>query len=581
MALPLEDQRTILVVRPDRRRERDARQTTTFLRPPILAAAPTLTFDQQRLRLVLTEQSPRRPLSSRLAPPAADALTEGQQRVRVVLAAETSAQQRPLASKLSPPIFQQAADPVETVVRVVKAVRARFDRRDAQQPILGAPVVLNPMALPLEDQRTVNVVIPKADQRQQRRKSSSRLFPPVVAQSVTAPVVRLLSVFAPRVQQRARDLSSKLFPPAVVDQPPVVTKLLTSLSESPRFRQLGTKVRPPATLAAPAAPVETTIRVVKAVRARFDRRKAMQPVLRGPIVVDPAAAAGPPVETDLRVVLPVRRQPGRHTTKSRLNPPAVVGAAPQPPVETDLRVVFPVRTQRQRYATKYELQPPAVVAAQSGPVVVGILTTLAAIQTRAQHRKRTRLRSLLRPPAVVNQPAVPPVETELRVVYPVRRQPGRHGTKYELLPPVVVRQPPVVTDLLSTLAAIQTRAQRPKRDLPKSRLSRPAVIGPPAQPPVVTDLRTVFPVRLHPDRYGTTYELLPPTVVRPAPICPDLDPAGTATLTLTGATDGTLTLSAPTDGTLTLAPASDGSLSFGAASDGTLTLTPAEDCHDE
>jgi hypothetical protein len=43
MALPLEDQRTILVVRPDRRRERDARQTTTFLRPPVLAAAVTLT----------------------------------------------------------------------------------------------------------------------------------------------------------------------------------------------------------------------------------------------------------------------------------------------------------------------------------------------------------------------------------------------------------------------------------------------------------------------------------------------------------------------------------------------------------
>jgi hypothetical protein len=512
MALPLEDQRTINVVRPDRRRERDARQTTTFLRPPVLAAAVTLTYDQQRLRVVL---------------------------------AETPAQQqRPLASKLSPPIFQQAGAPVETVIRVVKAVRARFDRRDAQQPILGAPVVISPMALPLEDQRTVNVVIPKADQRQQRRKSSSRLFPPAVAQSVTAPVVRLLAVFAPRVQQRARDLSSKLFPPAVVDQPPVVTKLLTSLSESPRFRQLGTKVRPPATLAAPAAPVETTIRVVKAVRARFDRRKAMQPVLRGPIVVDPAVAAGAPVETDLRVV-------------------------------------FPVRTQRQRYATKYELQPPAVVSQGGTPVVVGILTTLAAIQTRAQHRKRTRLRSFLRPPAVVNQPAAPPVETDLRVVYPVRRQPGRHGTKYELLPPVVVRQPPVVTDLLSTLAAIQTRVQRPKRVLPKSRLKPPAVIGPPAQPPVVTDLRTVFPVRLHPDRYGTKYELLPPTVVRPAPICPDLDPAGTATLTLLGATDGTLTLAAPTDGTLTLAPPSDGSLSFGAASDGTLTLTPAEDCHDE
>jgi hypothetical protein len=543
MALPLEDQRTILVVRPDRRRERDARHTTTFLRPPVLAAAVTLTYDQQRLRLVLAEQPRQRPLSSRLSAPAADALTEGQQRVRVVLAAETSAQQRPLASKLSPPIFESAAAPVETVVRVVKAVRARFDRRKAMQPILGAPLVVNPTALPLEDQRTVNVVIPKADQRQQRRKSSSRLFPPVVAQSVTAPVVRLLSVFAPRVRQ-ARDLSSKLFPPAVVDQPPVVTKLLTSLSESPRFRQLGTKVRPPAVLAAPAAPVETTIRVVKAVRARFDRRKAMQPVLRGPIVVDPAAAAGPPVETDLRVV-------------------------------------FPVRTQRQRYATKYELQPPAVVSQGGSPVVVGILTTLAAIQTRAQHRKRTRLRSFLRPPAVVNQPAAPPVETDLRVVFPVRRQPGRHGTKYELLPPTVVRAAPVVTDLLTTLAAIQTRVQRPKRVLPKSRLKPPAVIGPPAQPPVVTDLRTVFPVRLHPDRYGTKYELSPPTVVFAAHICPELDPAGPATLTLVGATDGTLTLTAPTDGTLTLAPPSDGSLSFGAASDGTLTLTPAEDCHDE
>jgi hypothetical protein len=328
MALPLEDQRTILVVRPDRRRERDARQTTTFLRPPVLAAAVALTYDQQRLRLVLAEQPGQRPLSSKLSAPAAAALTEGQQRLRVVLAADTSAQQRPLASKLSPPIFQQAVDPVETVVRVVKAVRARFDRRDAQQPILGAPVVIDPMALPLEDQRTVNVVIPKADQRQQRRKSSSRLFPPVVGQAPSPVVTRLLSVFAPRV--RLRELASRLFPPAVVDQPPVVTRLLTSLSESPRFRQLGTKVRPPAVLAAPAAPVETTIRVVKAVRARFDRRKAMQPVLRGPIVVDPAAAGGPPVETDLRVV-------------------------------------FPVRTQRQRYATKYELQPPAVVSTASAP----------------------------------------------------------------------------------------------------------------------------------------------------------------------------------------------------------------------
>jgi hypothetical protein len=424
MALPLEDQRTINVVRPDRRRERDARHTTTFLRPPVLTAAVTLTYDQQRLRVVL---------------------------------ADTAAQPRPLASKLSPPIFQQAAAPIETVIRVVKAVRARFDRRKAMQPILGAPLVVDPTPLPLEDQRTVNVVIPKPDQRQQRRKPSSRLFGPPVAQgAASSPIVRLLSVFAPRVRQ-ARDLSSKLFPPAVVAQPPVVTKLLTSLSESRRFRQLGTKVRPPATLAAPAAPVETTIRVVKAVRARFDRRKAMQPVLRGPIVVDPAAAAGPPVETDLRVV-------------------------------------FPVRTQRQRYATKYELQPPAVVSQGGSPVVVGILTTLAAIQTRSQHRKRTRLRSFLRPPAVVNQPAAPPVETDLRVVFPVRRQPDRYGTKYRLLPPAVVGappQPPVVLDILKTLVAVQARVEYQKR-APGSTLSAPAVIDP-APPP---------PVPIHPDPYG-------------------------------------------------------------------------------
>jgi hypothetical protein len=426
------------------------------------------------------------------------------------------------------------------VIRVVKAVRARFDRRKAMQPILGAPLVVNPTPLPLEDQRTVNVVIPK--QPQQRPKLSSRLFPPVGDQAASPVVIGLLKVFAPRVLHRA--LASRLSPPAVVDQPPVVTELLTSLSESPRYRQPGTKLRPPATLAT-FPPVETTIRIVKAVRARFDRRKAMQPVLRGPIVVDPAVVGGgPPVETDLRVVYPVRRQPGRHSTK-------------------------------------YELQPPAVVSTGGAPVVVGILTVLAAIQTRAQHRKRTRIRSFLRAPSVVNQPAAPPVETDLRVVYPVRRQPGRHATKYELLPPVVVRQPPVVTDLLTTLAAIQTRAQRPKRALPKSRLSPPAVIGPPAQPPVVTDLRTVFPVRLQPDRYGTTYDLLPPTVVRAAPICPDLDPVGPASLTLSGATDGTLTLSAPTDGTLTLAPPSDGSLSFGAAGRDSLTLTPAEDCHDD
>jgi hypothetical protein len=421
--LPLEDQRTVNVVRPDRRRERDPRLTSSFLRPPILDAAASLTADQQR--------------------------------VRVVLSAETPAQQRPLASKLSPPIFEQAAAPVETVVRVVRAVRARFDRRKAMQPVLGAPLVVDPTPLPLEDQRTVNVVIPKSDQRQQRRKLSSRLFPAAADQGSSPVVIGLLKVFAPRVLQRA--LASRLFPPAVVDQPPVVTKLLTSLSESRRFRQLGTKVRPPATLAAPQPPVETNIRIVRAVRARFDRRKAMQPVLRGPIVVDPAAAANPPVETELRVV-------------------------------------FPVRTQRQRYATKYELQPPAVVSQAGAPVVVGILTTLAAIQTRTQHRKRTPSKSRLSPPAVVSAAPQPPVVTELRVVFPVRLQPDRYGTKYRLLPPAVVgpvAQPPVVLDILKTLVAVQARVEYQKR-MPGSTLSAPAIIDPEPPPPVP----------IHPDPYG-------------------------------------------------------------------------------
>jgi hypothetical protein len=433
MALPLEHQRTISVVRPDRTRERDPRATHSFLRPPQPAAAP-LTVDQQRLRVVL---------------------------------AETPPQQRPLASKLSPPI-EAAAPPVETVIRVVRAVRATFDRRKAQQPVLGSPVVIDEAAAP---------------------------DPPVVT--------RILSFFAPRV--RPRELASKLFPPAVVDQPPVVTKLLVSLSESPRFRQPATKLRPPATLET-FPPVETTIRVVKAVRARFDRRKAMQPVLGAPVVVDPA------VEAD-------------------------------DPVVTDIRVVFPVRTQRQRYATKYELQPPAVVSTGGAPVVVGVLTTLAAIQTRAQYRKRP--------------------------------------TKYELRPPTVVNEGPVVTDILTTLAALQTIVQRQKRDLPNSLLSPPAVVGPPLQPPVETVLRVVFPVRLQPDRYGTKYGLLPPVVIRPGPICPDLVPADPASISLVGATDGTLTLSAASQGTLTLAPPSDGSLTFGAADPGSLTLIPAEDCHDD
>jgi hypothetical protein len=470
MALPLEHQRTISVVRPDRTRERDPRATSSFLRPPLAAAAP-LTDDQQRLRLTLAEQPGQRPLSSKLSAPSdfAATLTDDQQRLRVVLAEAPAAtraqqpilqgpvvidppagpvesnlrvvlapaqQQRPLASKLHPPI-ERAADPVETVIRVVKAVRATFDRRKAQQPVLGAPVVIDEAAAP------------------------------------DAPVVtRLLSFFAPRVRQR--ELASKLSPPATLETFP---------------------------------PVETVIRVVKAVRARFDRREAMQPVLGAPVVVDEAVAAAP--------------------------------------VETNLRVVFPVRTQRQRHGTKYELQPPAVVgeAVAGGPVVVGVLTTLAAIQTRAQYRKRP--------------------------------------TEYRLRPPTVVNEGPVVTDILTTLAALQTIVQRQKRDLPNSLLSPPAVVGPPLQPPVETVLRVVFPVRLQPDRYGTKYGLLPPVVIRPGPICPDLVPADPASISLVGATDGTLTLSAASQGTLTLAPPSDGSLTFGAADRGSLTLIPAEDCHDD
>jgi hypothetical protein len=508
MALPLEHQRTVNVVRPDRLRERDPRATHSFLRPPQPAAAP-VTVDQQRLRVVL---------------------------------AETPPQPRPLASKLSPPV-EAAAPPVETVIRVVRAVRATFDRRKAQQPVLGAPVVIDEAAV--------------AD----------------------APVVTgLRSVFARRVPQR--ELASKLSPPAVVDQPPLVTKLLSSLAESPRFRQLGTKVRPPATLET-FPPVETTIRVVKAVRATFDRRKAMQPVLGAPVVIDPAVEADapvvtrllsvfaprvpqrardlssklfppatletfPPVETTIRVVKAVRaRFDRREAMQPVLGAPVVVDPAVEAtdPVVTDLRVVFPVRTQRQRHATKYELQPPAVVSTGSAPVVVGVLTTLAAIQTRAQYRKRP--------------------------------------TKYELRPPTVVNEGPVVTDILTTLAALQTIVQRQKRDLPNSLLSPPAVIGPPLQPPVETVLRVVFPVRLQPDRYGTKYGLLPPTVIRPGPICPDLVPADPASISLVGATDGTLTLSAASQGTLTLAPPSDGSLTFGAADPGSLTLIPAEDCHDD
>jgi hypothetical protein len=471
MALPLEHQRTISVVRPDRRRERDPRATHSFLRPPQPAAAP-ITVDQQRLRLVL---------------------------------AETPPQQRPLASKLSPPI-EAAAPPVETVIRVVRAVRSRFDRRKAQQPVLGSPVVIDEAAAP--DPPVVTRLLSFFAPRVRQRELVSRLSPPAVVDPAVgdAPVVTgLRSVFASRVPGQARALSSKLFPPAVVAQPPVVTKLLVSLAESPRLRQLGSKVRPPATLET-FPPVETTIRVVKAVRARFDRRKAMQPVLGAPVVVDPAVEA-----TD--------------------------------PVVTDIRVVFPVRTQRQRHATKYELQPPAVVTEQSGPVVVGVLTTLAAIQTRTQYRKRP--------------------------------------TKYELRPPEVVNERPVVTDILTTLAAIQTAVQRQKRDLPNSLLSPPAVVAPPPEPPVETVLRIVFPVRLQPDRYGTKYGLLPPVVIRPGPICPDLVPADPASISLVGATDGTLTLGAASGGTLTLAPPSDGSLTFGAADPGSLTLIPAEDCHDD
>jgi hypothetical protein len=472
MALPLEDQRTISVVRPDRSRERDPRATHSFLRPPQSDQADAgLTVDQQRLGVVLAESPP----------------------------------QRPLASKLSPPT-EAAAPPVETVIRVVRAVRSRFDRRKAQQPVLGAPVVIDEAAAP--DAPVVTRLLSFFAPRVRQRELASRLSPPAIVDPAVgdSPVVTgLRSVFASRVPGQARALSSKLSPPAVVDQPPVVTKLLVSLAENPRLRQLGTTLRPPATLEV-FPPVETTIRVVKAVRARFDRRKAMQPVLGAPVVVDPAVEA-----TD--------------------------------PVVTDIRVVFPVRTQRQRYATKYELQPPAVVSTGGAPVVVGVLTTLAAIQTRAQHRKRP--------------------------------------TKYELRPPAVVNEGPVVTDILTTLAALQTIVQRQKRDLPNSLLSPPAVVGPPLQPPVETVLRVVFPVRLQPDRYGTKYGLLPPVVIRPGPICPDLVPADPASISLVGATDGTLSLSAASQGTLTLAPPSDGSLTFGAADRGSLTLDPAEDCHDD
>lgn len=355
----------------------------------------------------------------------------------------------------------------------------RLGRRYPFQPQLQGPVLINPMELPREDQRTIETVIPVRDQPQRRRPLSFLRKPQVVAVAVVLDQDRQ-TVKVRLVKARRPRAFSRLSPPATLQagpQPPVVTKLLAALVDPPRPRQPKSKLQPPATLqqAQTPAPVETVIRIISAVLDRFSRRDAQQPQLGAPIVINPAAAQ-PPVETDVRVFFPVRTQTQRYRTEYKLLPPVVVSAAPQPPVVTALKLVIPQKRQHARYKTGWKLNPPAILA--SFPVVIGIYTTLAAIQTRAQYARRLPKSRLGRPPIVA------------------------------------VLTPPVVTKLLAVMVGGRTRAEAPRRE-PWYKLFSPAVIAPALLPPVVTDLMVAlaYRTRLELARRAPHSVLSPPRVL--------------------------------------------------------------------